>query len=74
MWVLHQTEFQLYPRPFLMLQQPILSNKLSYIEYPTFYSVDIEADKIYQTKKKKDMLCLENQEQSFTDAFEYRCS
>ena len=35
------------------------------------YSVDIEADKIYQTKKEKDMLGLQNQEQLFTDAFEY---
>ena len=32
---------------------------------PTLYSVDIEADKIFQTKKKKDMLDSENQKQSF---------
>ena len=32
---------------------------------PTLYSVDIEADKICQTKKKKDMLDSENQKQSF---------
>ena len=36
----------------------------------TFYSVDIEADKICQIKKKKDMLDSENQKQSLTDAFE----
>ena len=30
--------------------------------------------KFCQTKKKKDMLDLENRKQSFTDAFEYRCS
>ena len=40
----------------------------------TFYSVDIEADKICQIKKKKDMLDSENQKQSLTDAFEYRYS
>ena len=40
----------------------------------TFYSVDIEADKICQIKKKKDMLDFENQKQSLTDAFEYRYS
>ena len=32
---------------------------------PTLYSVDIETDKICQTKKKKDMLDSENQKQSF---------
>ena len=31
----------------------------------TLYSVDIETDKICQTKKKKDMLDSENQKQSF---------
>ena len=36
--------------------------------------VDIEAHKIYQTKKKKDRLGSENQEQSFTDDFQYICS
>ena len=41
---------------------------------PTLYSVDIEVEKICQTKKKKDMLYSENQKQSFTDAFEYRYS
>ena len=34
------------------------------------YSVDIEADKIYETKKERDVLGSQNQEQ-FTDAFEY---
>ena len=43
-------------------------------EIPTLYSVDIEADKICQTKKEKDMLELKNQKQSLTDAFEYSCS
>ena len=32
---------------------------------PASHSVDIEADKICQTKKKKDMLDSENQKQSF---------
>ena len=32
---------------------------------PTLYSVDVEADKICQTKKKKDMLDSENQKQPF---------
>ena len=36
--------------------------------------VDIETHKIYQTKKKKDRLGWENQEQSFTDNFQYMCS
>ena len=36
--------------------------------------VDNEAHKIYQTKKKKDRLGSENQEQSFTDTFQYMCS
>ena len=36
--------------------------------------VDIEANKIRQIKKKKYMLDSENQKQSLTDAFEYRCS
>ena len=47
---------------------------LHFKKIPTFYSVNIEAVKICQTKKKKDMLGSENQKQSFTDAFEYRCS
>ena len=33
-------------------------------------SVDIEADKICQIKKKNEMLDSENQKQSLTDAFE----
>ena len=32
---------------------------------PTLYSVDIEADKICQTKKKNDTFGSENQKQSF---------
>ena len=40
---------------------------------PTLYCV-VEADQICQTKKNKDILDSENQKQSFTDAFEYRCS
>ena len=32
---------------------------------PTLYSADIEADKICQTKKEKDMLDSEDQKQSF---------
>ena len=39
----------------------------------TLYSVDIKADKICQIKKKKDMLDLENEKQSFANAFECRC-
>ena len=40
--------------------------RLSHLKIiPTLYSVDIEADKICQTKKKKDMLDSENQKQSF---------
>ena len=38
---------------------------LQFKKKPTLYSVDIEADKICQTKKKKDMQDLENQKQSF---------
>ena len=33
------------------------------------FSVDIEADKICQIKKKKEILDSENQKQSLTDAF-----
>ena len=35
------------------------------------YYVDVEADRIYQTKKENDMLGSQNQEELFTDAFEY---
>ena len=41
---------------------------------PNLYSVNTETDKICQTKKKKDMLDLENQKQSLADIFEYKCS
>ena len=41
---------------------------------PNFYSVNIETDKICQTKKKKDMLDSENQKQLLVDIFEYKCS
>ena len=47
---------------------------LLFKKIPTLHSVDIEADKICQKKKEKDMLDSENQKQSFTDVFEYRCS
>ena len=33
----------------------------TFIKIPTLYSIDIEADKICQTKKKKDILDSENQ-------------
>ena len=53
----------------------ICSNKVvTFKKIPTLHSVDIEADKICQTKKKKDMLDSENQKQSLTDAFGHRCS
>ena len=48
--------------------------RLLHLKIPTLCSVDIEANKICQTKKKKYMLGSENQKQLFTDAFEYRCS
>ena len=43
-------------------------------KYLLLYPVDIEADKICQTKKKKDMLASENRKQLLTDAFEHWCS
>ena len=51
------------------------SNKVvTFKKIPTLYPVDIEADKICQTKKKKDMLASENRKQLLTDAFEHWCS
>ena len=53
----------------------IWSNKVAPLKKrPNLYSVDIETDKICQTKKKKDALDSENQKQSLADTFEYRCS
>ena len=41
---------------------------------PNSYYVHIETDKLWQTKKKKDMPDSGNRKQPLADTFEYRCS